>query len=123
MTMRPKIAHVALYGFSAIVPGLAMAAAHWFPWRAVLGRNLSRLECYAWGTAWIVGIAAACMRLSSRIDAPLSPDQSARITEIAAVSAGTATVAAYVIDDWTAHRRANVAARIAAEAKRNHAEH
>lgn len=120
--MRTKIAHVALYGVTAIVPGLAMAAAHWFPWRAVLGRDLNRLESYAWGCAWIVGIAAAAMRLSSRIDAPLSPDQSARAVEIAAVSAGAATVAAHLVDDWTAHRRANVAARIAAEAKRNHAQ-
>lgn len=81
--MRTKIAHVALYGVTAIVPGLAMAAAHWFPWRAVLGRDLNRLESYAWGCAWIVGIAAAAMRLSSRIDAPLSPDQSARAESLA----------------------------------------
>lgn len=114
-----KFAHVALYGFTALVPALAMLAAHWFPWRVFLGRDLGRIECYAWGTAWIVGVATATMRLSQRIDAPLTPDEAARLTELSAISAGTATIAAYLIDDLGAHRRNRAAARIAAEAKRN----
>lgn len=117
--MPKKIAHVAFYAVTATVPALAMLAAHWFPWRGLLGRDLSRIECYAWGTAWIIGVASAVMRMSRHIDAPLAPDEAATIAELSAASAGIATIAAYLIDDWGAHRRNRAAARIAAEAKRN----
>lgn len=108
-----------LHTITAIVPALAMLAAHWFPWRAFLGRDLSRIECYAWGTAWIIGVASAVMRMSRHIGAPVTPEEAARIAELSAVSAGTATIAAYIIDDWGTQRRNSAAARIAAEAKRN----
>ena len=65
--------YLLLVAVAAVVPGLAMMMAHWFPWRALLGRDLGRLECYAWGTAWIVGTSTGAMRLSARTDAPLMP--------------------------------------------------
>lgn len=119
---KKNLVPVALYGFTALIPGLAMLAAHWFPWRVVLGRDLGRIECYIWGTGWIIGIAGAAMRLSQRLDAPLTPDQSARMAEVAATSAGIATVGAYLIDFWGTHRRNGAAARIVAEAKKHAAE-
>ena len=105
--------HLLLIAVVAVVPGLAMMMAHWVPWRALLGRDLGRLECYAWGTAWIVGTSTAAMRLSDRAGAPLTPGDSARMVEVAALSAGLATIGAYAFDLWGDSRRAEAQRKIA----------
>lgn len=112
MNTKPQI-HFLLFAVVSIVPGLAMMMAHWFPWRAVLGRDLGRLECYTWGTAWITGTAGAVMRLSDRVGAPLGPGDSARAMETAALSAGVATIAAYALDLWSDSRRTEAQRKIA----------
>lgn len=119
---RHKLILIFLYGLVALIPGLAMLAAHWFPWRVALGRDLSRVESYMWGTAWIIGVAGAAIRLSQRLDAPATPDQSARLIEVSAASAGAATMAAYAVDAWGQQRRSATQARLVAEAKIRHAE-
>ena len=106
-------ARLFLFGMATIVPGLAMLAAHYFPWRALLGRDLGRIECYSWGTAWIMGISTAGMRISARLGQPLPPADCARLVELSAVSAGVCTVAAYAIDHWSGLRRRDFAAAIA----------
>lgn len=82
-----------LRGVCAVLPGTAMAAAHWFPWRRLFGRQLHRLEAYGIGTAAIVGTAAAAMRNSDG-----DGKEHAGLLVTAAASAGVATVIAWAVD-------------------------
>lgn len=83
-----------LQALCLVFPAATMAAAHWFPWRRILGRDLHRLEAYAIGTATIVGTATAAI-LHSDGDS----NDAAAMLVLAAGSAGAATAAAYAIDE------------------------
>lgn len=78
----------------ATVPGLAMAAAHWFPWRATFGRKLPRLAAYAIGTTGIVATSAAA--IASDTDG--SAKRHAALLLTAAASAGVTTLLAWWLD-------------------------
>lgn len=77
-----------------LVPGVAMAAAHWFPWRRLLGRDLHQLEAYCIGTATIVGISSAAITQSEG-----DGYDDALMLLSAAASAGGVVVAAYALDE------------------------
>lgn len=79
------------FAFSLILIG------HWFPWRAMLGRDLRRLEAYAYGVAVIA--LAAVIPLAMRGDF-----YAIIVLSVAIVCAGTATLAAYAIDGLIAAR-------------------
>lgn len=117
-----RLVLVFLHGLTALLPGLAMMLGHWFPWRPILGRDLTKLESYIWGTAWIVGVSAAAMRISQRLDQPLTPDQCARLLELASVSAGLSTMLAYLVDYYSARRRWDAARQMAASQRGKHAD-
>lgn len=78
----------------ATVPALAMAAAHYFPWRASFGRELPRLAAYAIGTTGIVAAAAGAIASD---DGGTAQDHAALLLT-AAASAGAATCAAWLWD-------------------------
>lgn len=78
----------------ATVPALAMTAAHYFPWRASIGRKLPRLAAYAIGTTGIVGTAAAA--IASDQDGTANDHAALLLT--AAASAGAATCLAWLWD-------------------------
>lgn len=82
-----------LNGICVVFPILALAAAHWFPWRRIRGRHLHRLEAYAIGTAAIVGTSGAAIALSNG-------DKNDHVTmlALATAAAGGITVAAHAID-------------------------
>lgn len=79
----------------ATVPALAMTAAHWFPWRQTLARDLHPLEAYAIGTAGIVATAAAVIAADREGDG----NQHAALLLTAAAAAGVATLSAWLWDD------------------------
>lgn len=79
---------------SALLPGVAMAAAHWFPWRQTLGRPLPRLAAYAIGTVAIVCTAAYAIAGDSRGTA----QRHAGLVLLSAASAGATTIAAWTLD-------------------------
>lgn len=81
-------------GICVVVPAAALLAAHWFPWRKAIKRDLHRLEAYTIGTSMIVGTAAAAM--SS--DGSPSGREHAKLLLTATMSAGFATVLAWWID-------------------------
>jgi hypothetical protein len=83
-----------LTGICAIVPAMTMAAAHWFPWRRLLHRELRNTEAYAIGTVAIVGTAVVSIAASDG-----DSDDHIRMLLLAALSAGIATLAAHHIDD------------------------
>ncbi len=79
---------------AATVPGLAMAAAHWFPWHRVIGRELSRPAAYAIGTTAIVGTGAGLLLALGYLLPTV-------IILTCAASAGLATLGAYAVDHWS----------------------
>lgn len=84
-----------LYTLAAIVPALAMIAAHYMPWGPLLGRPLPRIAAYALGTLAIVGTSGS---LLATTEAQVAPRQSARVVMVASGSAGVATILAWVLD-------------------------
>lgn len=81
------------------LPGIAMAAAHWFPWRRVMRRELHNLERYAIGTTAIVGTAAVAIAVSDG-----DRNDHACMLLLAAGAAGAATALAYITDELIALR-------------------
>lgn len=75
-----------------IIPALAMFAGHWFPWRKAIGRDLTRLEAYAYGVGWIVGIPCIIFAIWQQWNA-------IAVVIVAAGGAGAATLSAYAIDN------------------------
>lgn len=84
-----------LTGICALLPGTAMAAAHWFPWQRLFKRELRRLEAYAIGTTAIVGTAAIAIANSEGDGRDHS-----RMLILAAASAGVTTLVAYAVDKF-----------------------
>lgn len=79
------------------VPAMAMLVGHWFPWRKLFGRELTRLQAYAYGVGWIVGVA--CIVLA------IWQDWFAIAVIIASTSgAALATLSAYALDTWAEQR-------------------
>ncbi len=74
------------------VPAAIILAGHWFPWPSVLGRQLSRLEAYAFGVATIYVVPLALFGYVT------DQTQMMAIFLISATSAGVATLAAWGID-------------------------
>lgn len=89
-----------------------MAAAHWFPWRRLLGRDLHQLEAYAIGSGAIVGTAAATIVQDEGGDRY----DHATMLLFAAGSAGIITLAAYALDEITGLRADLAAQRAGNEA-------
>lgn len=88
-----------------------MVAAHWFPWRRLLGRDLHRLEAYTVGTAAIVGTALAAITQSDG-----DRNDHANMLLLAAAAAGAATVGTYTVDKIIELRANLVAQRAHGEA-------
>lgn len=70
---------------------MGMLIGHWFPWRLAIGRDLSRLEAYAYGVAWIVAMPMLIMAAQGQA-------LYAALVGLSVVGAGSATLAAYAID-------------------------
>lgn len=83
-----------LNGLCVVIPAMTLTAAHFFPWRRVIRRDLHRLEAYAIGTAAIVGTANVAIALSDSEHA----DDHVGMLNLATGSAGAITIAAYLID-------------------------
>jgi hypothetical protein len=83
-----------LKSLCVVVPAGLMVAAHWFPWRQVLGRELDVKECYAIGTAIMFGTSMAVMSLSEG-----DKDDHIVMVALTCAAGGVATLAAYEIDD------------------------
>lgn len=92
-----------IFVIAAIVPGLTMAAAHYIPWIAAIGRPLYRLEAYAIGVFGIVGTSAGLL-LAADGHADVKPKHAAVVMVLAAVSAGVATVLSWLAD-WLIEER------------------
>lgn len=92
-----------IYTICAVVPALAMTAAHYIPWQAALGRRLHRVEAYSIGTAAIVGTAATLL-FAADDDPTIRPRHAAICLLMAAASAGIATIGAYLAD-WRIEER------------------
>lgn len=79
------------FALSVLAPALLMALGRILPWRRYMGRNLSELECRAWGVGWIMVCAtAATVADAGTIDGAM---RIARPFWFASLSAGLATVA------------------------------
>ena len=97
LTMSSLLSLAVWGGFAA---GMILIG-HWFPWRSLLGRELHRLEAYAYGVAVIL--------IATAIPLILAGDYFALAALLVAAScAGTATLAAYAIDGLIAARHARL---------------
>jgi hypothetical protein len=76
-----------------VIPALAMAAAHWFPWRKTFGRDLPRTIAYGYGMV-IILVTVTFVTWAMRPEWPVFIGY----LWIAALAAGAATLAAYAID-------------------------
>jgi hypothetical protein len=93
--MNPHVTAAIIIGF--LVPAMAMLAGHWFPWKKLFGRELTRIQAYAYGTGWIVGVP--CIVLA------IWQEWLAIVVIIASTSgAALATLAAYALDTWAEQR-------------------
>lgn len=108
---------LALKGFCVIVPAALMAAAHWFPYRKVLGRHLYELEAYTIGTAIIVGTATVAISLAKS-----DSKDHVFMLGLATASGGIATVIAHMIDEHTSLRATNKGLAAQMEALKRHGE-
>lgn len=81
------------------LPAIAMIAAHWFPWRRVMHRDLHNLERYAIGTSVIVGTSSIAISVSDG-----DRNDHACMLLLAAGAAGAATALAYIVDELIALR-------------------
>jgi argininosuccinate lyase len=86
-----------------VLPMVTLAAAHWFPWKRYLHRDLNRFECYAIGTGAIVGTAALAIAASEG-----DRDDHVVMLGFAAVSAGVTTLLANA-SDYVADLRGELA--------------
>ena len=81
---------------------------HWFPWRALLGRDLRRLEAYTYGVVVIALAAVIPLALTGNYYAIAA-------LAVAVGCAGAATLAAYAIDGLIAARHDRLDAKDAQE--------
>lgn len=79
--------------FAILAPSALMLAAHWFPWRRVMGADLPRPLAYAYGMGVIL---AVCTFLFWYMQP--SWEWATGYLWIVALSAGAATLAAYAVD-------------------------
>lgn len=84
-------------GLAAGCSALLIAVGHWFPWRALLHRELHRVEAYIYGVLAI--LTPACVALALRGDW-----YAIYLVVACAVSAGVVTVATKAIDRVAAWR-------------------
>lgn len=96
-----------------VLPAATMAAAHWFPWRRVMHRELHKLEAYSIGTAAIVGTAAVCISVSDG-----DRNDHTCMLLLAAGAAGATTALAYVTDELI--RLRSIIAQISSETEYLH---
>ncbi|MGV1049178.1 MAG: hypothetical protein ACOYD4_11720 [Solirubrobacterales bacterium] len=80
-------------GFSALLIGVG----HWFPWRAILHRDLHRTEAYIYGLLAILGPSFAVLWLHAEWFA-------LALITACALAAGLTTVATKGLDKITAYR-------------------
>jgi hypothetical protein len=76
-----------------VIPALGMLVGHWFPWRLAIGRDLSRIEAYVYGVTWIVTLPMMIMAAQGQAFY-------ATLVGLAVAGAGSATLAAYAIDNY-----------------------
>ncbi len=91
----------------AIVAALSILAGHWFPWKLVMRRDLTRIEAYAYGTACIVVLPIVIMVAMGMLDA-------AAMLVVSVISAGAATVGAKAFDAYveTHHKNMDLQRRL-----------
>lgn len=86
-----------IYLLAISLPALGILAGHWFPWRKVIGKELTRVQAYSYGVFWIVLVPCVVMLAQGEIGHVLL-----LLTSVAA--AGLATIGAYAVDIWTETR-------------------
>lgn len=90
--------HLAIVvGIAFSVPFMAMLAGHWFPWRKLKGSDLTRIQAYSYGTAWIVGFPVIIYVIWQQWD-------TIAVLVAATAGAGLATLLAYAADAWMEQR-------------------
>lgn len=77
-----------------IVAALAIAVAHWFPWRKLLRRELPKLAAYCIGVATILGAPSLVYWRSG----PLSGPETITLFWAAGVAAGATTFLCWLVD-------------------------
>lgn len=96
------------YVITATLNGFAMAIGHYFPWPKLLGRELSRPECYIYGTLWSAGLPTLFLVIADQRQIHVRPIVWAGLYVVALISAGVVTLAAYQFDALTGgHRHIN----------------
>lgn len=84
--------------FCILVPALAMFTGHWFPFTKVAGKRPHPILAYIYGTAVIMLTATFAAWYTNGNDANWF--EIVRFFWLATVGAGSATIAAWIID-WT----------------------
>ena len=84
-----------------ILPFLAIWAGHWFPWRKLIGRDLSRPEAYIYGVTCIIGVPIVIL-IAYHLWFPVL------LVSAGVVGAGAGTLSAYAIDTWAEMRHRNI---------------
>lgn len=82
-----------------ILAAALILAGHWFPWRLLIGRELHRLEAYAYGVGVFLLVAGAGLASVGYWSALV-------IVGAVWLAEGLATVGAYAIDHWAKQRHA-----------------
>jgi hypothetical protein len=86
---------------------VVILAGHWFPWRSMLGRKLSRLEAYAFGSMAMVAPAVGAL-------VAMGEAAAAWVIVAGTAGAGLATLGAYGVDKLIAMRHELLDAKDAA---------
>jgi hypothetical protein len=83
----------------AVLAAALILAGHWFPWRLLLGRDLRRLEAYAYGVGVFLAVAGVALFALGQWTALI-------IVLTVWLAEGLATVGGYAIDNWAKQRHA-----------------
>lgn len=83
----------------AVLAAALILAGHWFPWRLLLGRELHRLEAYAYGVGVFLLVAGLALAATGNYTG-------LAIVAVVWAAEGLATVGAYAIDHWAKQRHA-----------------
>lgn len=85
----------------AAISALALAFGHYFNWRGLLGRDLTKIESYVYGTAWLHAPMSVYLWLAGYSQAV--------IVQWAVIAvAGAMLMVCYWVDSWIRHRNGRI---------------
>lgn len=115
-------AEVAVYAIAGLAPGLLMIVGHWFPWSATPLGRLTENQSRVYGVLGIIGPVMGAVALGEALGLAVTAWQVIGLFWVAAISAGTATVWAWGIDEKLKLQRDITEERRRSELLRSHAE-